>query len=597
MELFSIGTNNDKGLSLNKLYCKVNEMNVFQRTRAIAPEMDSLKRGMGWNTSDLEKLQIIVESTYGKSHPGSAHLNKLVDESMAELIKQGTKPADYYATDICDGQAQGHDGMNYSLVSREMIANMIEIHVNATTFDGGVFISSCDKGIPAHLVGMCRVDIPSIFVPGGIMGAGPNLLTLNQIGTYSAKYKRGEITEGQYEDYRSKACPSCGACAFMGTAATMQVITEALGLTLPGAALLPATSPILKEYTKKSAEALIPLIQKGIKVSDIVTRKSIENAIMVHAAIGGSTNSLLHIPAFAHELGIEITADNFDEIHRRIPFILNVRPSGEWPANYVAYAGGVPAIMKKIRNYLHLDEITVTGKTIGENLDEFDAYQSYGSKLSAFEGFNADDVIYNAEKPISDSGAVSILKGNIAPDGCVVKHSSLPKEMKEVRLVARTFDCEEEALDAVIGGKINPGDAVIIRYEGPKGSGMPEMFYTTEAIASDSRLNSSVALITDGRFSGATRGPAVGHVSPEASEGGPIALIEEGDLIEISIERRAINIIGVSGVEKSPTEVNQILLTRGEKWCPRPPKYSKGVLGLYTKLASSGIKGGIIQFK
>jgi dihydroxy-acid dehydratase len=570
-------------------------MNVFQKTRAIAPEMDSLRRGMGWNSSDLEKLQIIVESTYGKSHPGSAHLNILVDESMTKLIELGAKPADYYVTDICDGQAQGHDGMNYSLVSREMIANMIEIQVNATTFDGGVFIASCDKGIPAHLVGMCRVDIPAIFVPGGIMGAGPDLLTLNQVGTYSAMYKRGEITKEQYEDYRCKACPSCGACSFMGTAATMQVITEALGLTLPGAALLPATSPILKEYTQRSAEALIPLIEKGIKVSDIVTRKSIENAIMVHAAIGGSTNSLLHVPAFAHELGIEITADDFDEIHRRIPFILNVRPSGEWPASYVAHAGGVPAIMKKIKKYLHLDEITVTGKTVGENLDEFDALQSYGNSLGYIEGFDAKSVIYEADKPLNNSGAVSILKGNLAPDGCVVKHSSLPNEMKEVRLVARPFDCEEEAQDAVIKGKINPGDAVIIRYEGPKGSGMPEMFYTTEAIASDSRLNSTVALITDGRFSGATRGPAIGHVSPEASEGGPIALIEEGDLIEISIERRAINIIGVSEVEKSPAEVNEILLKRRENWCSHPPRYSKGVLGLYTKLASSGIKGGIID--
>jgi len=286
-----------------------------QKVRKIAPEMDSLKRGMGWTTEDLEKMQVIVESTYGKSHPGSVHLDVVVNEAMEELTSLNIKAADYYATDICDGQAQGHDGMNYSLVSREIIADMIEIHANATGFDGGLFVASCDKGMPGNLVAMCRVNIPSVVIPGGIMNAGPNLLTLNQVGTYSAMHKRGEITTAQYDFYKENACPSCGACSFMGTAATMQVLGEALGLALPGAALLPSTSEILKEYTRKASRAVKNLVEKGIKVSDIVNRKSIENAIMVHAAIGGSTNALLHIPAIAKELDIEIRPEDFDKTY------------------------------------------------------------------------------------------------------------------------------------------------------------------------------------------------------------------------------------------------------------------------------------------
>lgn len=568
-----------------------------QKVRKIAPEMDSLKRGMGWNTKDLEKMQIIVESTYGKSHPGSAHLNVIVNEVMDELANLGAKPADYYATDICDGQAQGHDGMNYSLVSREIIADMIEIHVNATGFDGGIFVASCDKGMPGNLVAMCRVNIPSVVIPGGVMNAGPNLLTLNQVGTYSAMHKRGEITKEQYESYKENACPSCGACSFMGTAATMQVLSEALGLALTGAALLPATSDILKLYARKSSKALTNLIEKGIRVSDIVNKKSIENAIMVHAAIGGSTNALLHIPAIAKELGIEINPEDFDRIHREIPFILNVRPSGQWPANYVFYAGGVPAIMNKIKKYLHLDVLTVTGKTLGENLEAFDAKEVYGEYLKSAPKMDYSEVIYDAENPINRSGAVSVLKGNIAPEGCVVKHSSLPAGMKNMKLKVRAFDSEEEAFEAVINGSIKPGDAIIIRYEGPRGSGMPEMFYTTEAIASDEKLNSTVALITDGRFSGATRGPAIGHVSPEASSGGPIAFVKDEDIIHINIEDRGINIVGISGEEKTLEEVASILNERKKNWKPKVPKYTKGVLGLYTSMATSGMEGGVIKIR
>ncbi|WP_238886928.1 dihydroxy-acid dehydratase [Clostridium sp. YIM B02551] len=567
-----------------------------QKIRTIAPEMDSLKRGMGWNTKDLESKQIIVESTYGKSHPGSAHLDVIVKEVISELGKFDAKAADYYATDICDGQAQGHDGMNYSLVSREIIADIIEIHVNATGFDGGVFIASCDKGMPGNLVAMCRVNIPSIVIPGGIMNAGPDLLTLNQIGTYSAMHKRGEITKEKYEFYKENACPSCGACSFMGTAATMQVISEALGVSLPGAALLPATSGIMKTYAQKSSKALINLINKGIKVSDIVNKKSIENAIMVHAAIGGSTNALLHIPAIAKELGIEITPEDFDRIHRKIPFILNVRPSGYWPASYIYNAGGIPAIMNKIKRYLHLDVLTVTGKTLRENLESFSEIEEYKGYINS-SNINTKDIIYDVDNPINKSGAISVLKGNIAPDGCVIKHSSLPIGMRNIKLRAKAFDSEEEAFESVINGSIKPGDAIIIRYEGPRGSGMPEMFYTTEAIASDEKLNSTVALITDGRFSGATRGPAIGHVSPEAANGGPIAFIKDEDIIHIDIENRSINIVGIGGQEKSLLEIKDILDSRKKEWIPKQPKYTKGVLGMYTTLATSGMEGGVIKIK
>jgi dihydroxy-acid dehydratase len=567
-----------------------------QKVRQLAPEMDSLRLGMGWKKEDLGRVQIIVESTYGKSHPGSVHLNELVSEAMKEITSLGETPSDYYATDICDGQAQGHDGMNYSLVSREMIANIIEIHVGATSFDGGLFISSCDKGLPAHLMAIARLDIPSIVMPGGIMGSGPNLLTLEQVGTYSAMFKRGEITKEQYDFYRENACPGCGACSFMGTAATMQVLSEALGLTLPGAAILPGNSEVLKEYTRKSARAIVELAKKDIKASDILTREAFENAIMVHAAIGGSTNAMLHIPSIARQVGIEITAEDFDRIHRRVPFILNVRPSGQWPVEFVYHSGGVPAIMNKLRDYLHLDVMTVTGKTLRENLDEFNMEESYIKYTAVKAGFDKNNVIHNIHKPLNTSGAVSVLKGNIAPDGCVIKHSALPKEMWDITLRARVFDKEEDAFEAVISRNIKPGDAVIIRYEGPRGSGMPEMFYTTEAIASDETLNSTVALITDGRFSGATRGPAIGHISPEAASGGPIALMQDGDLIRINIEERSLNIIGIGGEKKSETEVEAILLKRGNAYVPKAPRFDKGVLATYTRLASSGIEGGTIYF-
>ncbi len=576
---------------------------ISQIMRTKAPEQDPLRLGTGWKPEDLKKPQIIIESTYGDSHPGSGHLNHLVEEARRGIYDAGGFGARYYCTDICDGESQGTDGINYSLASREVIAYMIEIHANATPFDGGVYIASCDKGMPANLMGMARVNIPSIVISGGTMSAGPELLTLEQLGKYSARYERGEIDEASLNWAKENACPSCGACSFIGTASSMQIMAEALGLSLPGSALLPATSTDLLEYAYRAGKRSVELALEGIKPSDIITRKSFENAIMVHAAISGSTNCLLHIPAIAHEYGIDITGETFDQMHRNARFLLDIRPTGKWPAEFFYYAGGVPAIMEEIKPYLHLDVMTVTGKTLGENLEELrvsgyyercemwleEANKKYGIKL------NRQDIIHRYEDAISTNGSIAILKGNLAPEGAVIKHTACPKEMFTATLKARPFDSEEECLEAVLHHKIKPGDAVFIRYEGPKGSGMPEMFYTSEAISSDELLGRSIALITDGRFSGASTGPVIGHCSPEAASGGPIALVEEGDVIRIDIPNRILAIIGVRGEEKSVEEMEDILKERKKNWKPKEKKYTKGVLALFSEKAVSPMKGAYLD--
>ena len=568
-----------------------------QKLREIAPELDPLRLGSGWQLEDLSKVQIIVESTFGDSHPGSVHLLELVEKAREGIKKAGGHGARYFTTDICDGESQGHDGINYSLASRDMIANMIEIHANATPFDGGVFIASCDKGMPAHLMGLARVNIPSIMITGGVMDAGPDLLTLEQIGKYSAMYERGEITKEKLDYYKHHACPSCGACSFMGTASTMQIMAEALGLMLPGSALMPATSQDLRDMAERAGEQAVWLAEHNLKPKDIVTLESFENAIMVHAAISGSTNSLLHLPAIAKEFGIHIDSDTFDRLHRGAHYLLDIRPAGRWPAQYFYYAGGVPRIMEEIKSMLHLDVMTVTGKTLGENLEDlkkngfYDKCDEYLKKVN----LTREDVIRSFDHAFGSDGSIAILKGNLAPEGAVVKHTVVPKEMFEAVLTARPFDCEEDAIHAVLTHQIKPKDAVLIRYEGPKGSGMPEMFYTTEAIASDPELGASIALITDGRFSGASKGPAIGHVSPEAAQGGPIALVEEGDLIEINIPKRLLQIVGIHGKRLPMEEVEAELEKRRKNYVPRPSKYESGVLKLFSERAVSPMKGGYMK--
>ena len=577
---------------------------VSQEMRKIAPELDPLRIGTGWKPEDLSKPQVIIESTFGDSHPGSGHLNILVEEVRKGIENAGGHGARYFCTDICDGESQGTDGINYSLASREMIANMIEIHANATPFDAGVYLASCDKGMPGNLMGLARADVPSVVVPGGTMNAGPEMLTLEQLGMYSAKYERGEIDEEKLEWAKCNACPSCGACSFIGTASTMQIMAEALGLALPGSALMPATSPDLLEYARQAGEQAVKLAtMPGMRPSEIVTEKSFENAILVHAAVSGSTNCLLHIPAIAHEFGIEITGDTFDRLHRNARYLLDVRPAGRWPAECFYYAGGVPAIMEEIKEHLHLDVMTVTGKTLGENLEELRRNGFYEKCERGLHEFNRrynvnltrEDIIRSYDNAIGTDGSIAVLRGNLAPEGAVIKHTACPKEMFRAVLNARPFDSEEECLDAVLHHRVQKGDAVFIRYEGPKGSGMPEMFYTSEAISSDKELGRSIALITDGRFSGASTGPVIGHCSPEAVEGGPIALVEEGDLIEIDVPARKLNIIGVKGQRRSMEEIDEILEERRKNWQPREPKYKKGVLRLFSQHAVSPMKGAYLE--
>lgn len=578
---------------------------ISQKMRELAPELDPLRIGTGWKPEDLSKPQIMIESTFGDSHPGSGHLDILVEEVRKGVEAAGGHGARYFATDICDGESQGTDGINFSLASREMIANMIEIHGNATPFDGGVFLASCDKGMPANLMGLARVNVPSVVVPGGTMNAGPEMLTLEQLGMYSAQYQRGEIDEEILNWAKCNACPSCGACSFIGTASTMQIMAEALGLALPGSALMPATSPDLRTFAYQAGQQAVKLAtMPNMRPSDIVTMESFENAILVHAAVSGSTNCLLHIPAIAHEFGIEITGDTFDRLHRGARYLLDVRPAGRWPAEVFYYAGGVPAIMEEIKEHLHLDVMTVTGKTLGENLKELKENGYYERCEKWLQDFNSryhvqltrEDIIRPYEKALGTDGSIAVLKGNLAPEGAIIKHTACPKEMYQAVLRARPFDSEEECLDAVLKHKVQKGDAVFIRYEGPKGSGMPEMFYTSEAISSDAELGKSIALITDGRFSGASTGPVIGHCSPEAVDGGPIALVEEGDLIEIDVMGRKLNIIGIAGERKTPEEIDAVLLERRKNWQPRAPKYKKGVLRLFSELAASPMKGAYLEY-
>ena len=590
-----------------------------QEVRTLAPENDPLKMGMGWKVEDLGKPQIMVESTFGDSHPGSAHLDQFVKQAVQAVNENGGKAARYFATDMCDGIAQGHDGINYSLAHRDAITNLVEAQANASVYDGGVFIASCDKSMPAMLMSIGRLkDMSAIVVTGGVMEAHTlpkkyvvddpacainELLTLEQIGKFDAWEKTGVIPNSQLDYYKHNACPSCGACSFMGTASTMQVTAEALGLTLPGTALLPSTSTDLREFARQAGRQAVWLSEHNLCPRDIVTKESFENLIMVHGAISGSTNSLLHIPAIAREFGIEMSADDFDRLHRGAHYLLNVRPAGEWPAQFFYYAGGVPRIMEEIKSMLHLDVMTVTGKTLGENLEELKKNGFYEHCDEILKEKTAglsrevtrEDIIHSFDNAKGTNGSIAILKGNLAPEGCVIKHTACPKEMMKATLTAKPYDSEEACIAAVLDGEVKPGDAIFIRYEGPRGSGMPEMFYTGEAICADPKLASSVALITDGRFSGASRGPVIGHVSPEAAVGGPIALVEKDDLIQIDVEQRLLAIVGVKGEPKTPEEMDAILAERRAKWQPKPQKYTKGLLKLYAQHAVSPMKGAYME--
>ena len=560
--------------------------------RQLWAQFDALQLGTGWVEDDIGKLQILVEDVYGDSHPGSAHLDAVSRQAVYGVFEEGAFPAQFHVTDICDGCAQGHDGMNMVLASREVICDMLEIHAGFVPWDGMVMSSSCDKSIPAHLKAAARINIPTIFIPGGSMRPGPNQTTSLVAGDISLRQKRkNEITPEEIRNYKLTGCPSVGACTFLGTASTMQCMAEALGMALPGNALVPATMRDLTEYSRKAGKQVVRLAKAGITPSMIMTKEAFRNAIVVHSAIGGSTNALIHLPAIAKELGIELDPELFNEINRKIPHIGNVNPSGKHLTESFWFAGGIPMVQIMLKDHLDLDVLTVTGKTLGENLEEIQRDGFFERNIGYLHnyGLEREDVITPVETT-KEMGSIAVLKGNLAPEGAVVKYSACEESMRKHQGKAVVFNCEEDAHDAVVEGRINPGEIMIIRYEGPRGSGMPEMLMTTEAIVCDHKLNGKVSLITDGRFSGATRGAAIGHVSPEAAVGGPIAYVETGDIIAYDVYEKTINIVGLCGTPLSPEEVQKGLEER-KKTQPLVKKPYKGVLKRYTDHAESAMKG------
>lgn len=565
-------------------------------TRKIWPQVDALKLAMNWSERDLDKLQILVDDVQGESHPGSYHLDVLAEQVSQGVLESGGKAARFHATDICDGWAEGHDGMNYILLSREIIANLVEIHGNVIPWDGLVLLSSCDKSVPAHLIAAARLDLPTVHVPGGSQHVGPDMTTAGLCGRLCAREKRGEPVQKEMRNYKLSNCPTCGVCQFMGTASTMQCMSEALGLALPGTALMPAMFAEIKHYARAAGDAVMNLARQGITASKIMTEDAFMNAIKVHAALGGSTNAFIHLPAAAHELGITIDPEVFDEVNRKIKHLVNVQPNGPYVGEMFWMAGGVPMVEWLIRDQLNLDVMTCTGKTLGENLEQLwedDFFARCHGHLRNF-GIKPEDVITPSEQA-KMYGSVAVMKGNIAPDGGVIKYSATVPEMHHHTGKALVFNSEEAAYDAVIKRQIPQNSIIVIRYEGPKGSGMPEMHMTTDAIVYDQTLNHSVALITDGRFSGASSGPCIGHISPEAVEGGPIALIENDDLIEIDIPNRRLNIVGVKGEARTPEEITAILAERKKNWKLPQLKPKSPVQRLYSKLAVSAMAGAYLD--
>ncbi len=560
--------------------------------RWIWPQSDALRLGMGWDEEDVNKPYILVEDVFGESHPGSIHLDQLVSQIRDGIVSSGGRPASYHVTDICDGCAQGHDGMNYVLAQREAIADMVQIHGSVHPWDGLVLVSSCDKSIPAHLIAAARLKLPTVFVPGGSMRPGPYLTDAGRGGAVALGRRQGTMGEFEVGQYVRTGCPSCGACQFMGTASTMQCMAEALGLAPPGSALSPATMNDIRRAARAAGHMVMSLRHKGVTAVDIMTRAAIRNAIMIHAAIGGSTNAFLHLPALAHALGISLDISEFDEINRKVPHLCNIAPSGKYPSELFWFAGGVPRVQEMLSDMLDLEVMTVTGRTLGENLEMIreSGFYERGRGYLANYGVSNDEVIFPRDS-CESFGSVAVLKGNLAPEGAVVKYSAVAENMRYHVGPVRAFDSEEKCNQAVVEQTIDPGSVLIIRYEGPRGSGMPEMFMTTEAIMNDSKLKDSTVLITDGRFSGATRGPCVGHVSPEAQAGGPIAFVQDGDIVEVNIPDRTLNIIGINGKREPPEKIAEILKKRSKDFVPKDVTSRSGIFRKFSEHAASAVYG------
>ncbi|MBO4998590.1 MAG: dihydroxy-acid dehydratase [Lachnospira sp.] len=536
----------------------------------------SLFNALGMTKEELERPLVGIVSSYNEIVPGHMNLDKITEAVKMGVAMAGGTPIVFPAIAVCDGIAMGHIGMKYSLVTRDLIADSTEAMAMAHQFDALVMIPNCDKNVPGLLMAAARVNVPTVFVSGGPMLAGHvkgHKTSLSSMFEAVGSYSAGTMTEEDINEFECKACPTCGSCSGMYTANSMNCLTEALGMGLPGNGTIPAVYSERLKLAKHAGMAVMEMYKKNIRPRDIITKDAIMNALTVDMALGCSTNSMLHIPAIAHEIGFDFDISLANEISAKTPNLCHLAPAGPTYMEDLNEAGGVYAVMNQLKQkgLLNEDCMTVTGKTIGE----------------AVEGAvnKNPEVIRPLDNPYSETGGLAVLKGNLAPDGSVVKRSAVVPEMMKHEGPARVFDCEEDAITAIKGGKIVAGDVVVIRYEGPKGGpGMREMLNPTSAIAGMG-LGSSVALITDGRFSGASRGASIGHVSPEAAVGGPIAFVEEGDIIKIDIDNHSLE-LDISEEE---------MAKRKAAWTPRQPKVTTGYLARYAKMVTSGNRGAVLE--
>ena len=536
----------------------------------------SLFNALGYTKEEMERPLVGIVSSYNEIVPGHMNLDKITQAVKMGVAMAGGTPVVFPAIAVCDGIAMGHTGMKYSLVTRELIADSTECMAKAHQFDALVMIPNCDKNVPGLLMAAARINVPTVFVSGGPMLAGHvdgRKRSLSSMFEAVGAYEAGKMTAEKVEEYVNKVCPTCGSCSGMYTANSMNCMTEVLGMGLQGNGTIPAVYSERIRLAKHAGMKVMELLKNNVRPSDIMTKKAFLNCLTVDMALGCSTNTMLHLPAIAHEAGVELNMDIANEISAKTPNLCHLAPAGPTYMEDLNEAGGVYAVMNELskKGLLYEDQITVTGKTVGENIKDV-------------RNLNPE-VIRPIDNPYMAQGGIAVLKGNIAPDTGIVKQSAVVPEMMVHEGPARVFDCEEDAIKAIKGGDIVPGDVVVIRYEGPKGGpGMREMLNPTSAIAGLG-LGDSVALITDGRFSGASRGASIGHVSPEAAVGGPIALIEEGDIIKIDIPNNSLNV----------DVTDEELAKRKEKWQPREPKITDGYLRRYAALVTSGNRGAVLD--
>ena len=538
----------------------------------------SLFNALGMTEEEMRKPLVGIVSSYNEIVPGHMNLDKIVDAVKLGVAMAGGTPVVFPAIAVCDGIAMGHIGMKYSLVTRDLIADSTECMALAHQFDALVMVPNCDKNVPGLLMAAARINVPTVFVSGGPMLVGHvkgHKTSLSSMFEAVGAYAAGNMSEEDVKEFENKACPTCGSCSGMYTANSMNCLTEVLGMGLKGNGTIPAVYSERIKLAKHAGMKVMEMYEKNIRPRDIMTKEAFMNALTMDMALGCSTNSMLHLPAIAHEAGVELNVDIANEISARTPNLCHLAPAGPTYIEDLNEAGGIYAVMKEIskKGLLNLDCMTVTGRTVGENIKDC---------------VNRNpEVIRPVENPYSQTGGIAILKGNLAPDSAVVKRSAVAPEMLKHEGPARVFDCEEDAIDAIKSGRIVAGDVVVIRYEGPKGGpGMREMLNPTSAIAGMG-LGSTVALITDGRFSGASRGASIGHASPEAAVGGPIALVEEGDIISIDIDNHELNVL-VS---------DQEMEARKAKWQPRTPQVTTGYLARYASLVTSADRGAVLQVK